>query len=143
MKKVLSFALVLAMILGSVSMVFAAATSYPDIKGIDAEEAINVLTGLGVLEGYPDGTFKPEGKVTRAEMVKMICAALALPVTEGTYTTKFTDVKPDAWYSAYVYYAITLGIIEGKSETIFDPMGNVTYDQAITMVMRALGYTEA
>ncbi len=143
MKKVLSFALVLAMILGSVSMVFAAATSYPDIKGIDAEEAINVLTGLGVLEGYPDGTFKPEGHVTRAEMVKMICAALALPVTEGTYTTKFVDVKPDAWYSAYVYYAITLGIIEGKSETIFDPQGDVTYDQAITMVMRALGYTEA
>lgn len=143
MKKVLSFALVLAMILGSVSMAFAGGYAYPDTKGIDAEEAINVLTGLGVLEGYSDGTFKPEKTVTRAEMVKMIIAALNMPVKEGTYSTQFVDVAPTAWYSAYVSYGVTLGIIEGKSATIFDPNGIVTYDQAITMTMRALGYTEA
>ncbi|MCF0150743.1 MAG: S-layer homology domain-containing protein, partial [Firmicutes bacterium] len=136
MKKVLSFALVLAMILGSVSMAFAGGYAYPDTKGIDAEEAINVLTGLGVLEGYSDGTFKPEKTVTRAEMVKMIIAALNMPVKEGTYSTQFVDVAPTAWYSAYVSYGVTLGIIEGKSATIFDPNGIVTYDQAITMTMR-------
>ncbi len=142
MKKVLSFVLVLAMILGSVSMAFADTALIKDVQGLDCEEAVNVLTGLGVVEGFEDGLYHPEKGVTRAQMVKLIIAALALPVKEGTFTTNFTDVEPSAWYSAYVYYAFNLGIVEGKSATIFDPNGAVTYDQAVAMVMRALGYTE-
>ena len=70
MKKVLSFVLVLSMILGSFGMAFAAAPS--DVVGKDYEDAVNVLMELGVVEGYKDGTFRPEKVVTRAEMAAMI-----------------------------------------------------------------------
>ena len=74
MKKVLSFVLVLSMILGSFGMAFAAAPS--DVVGKDYEDAVNVLMELGVVEGYKDGTYRPEKVVTRAEMATLIIKAL-------------------------------------------------------------------
>jgi len=142
MKKILSFVLVLAMVLGSVSMVFA--TDYPDVKDTDScAEAVNVLSSLGVIEGYNDGTFKPEKTITRAEAIKIVVAALGLPVTEGnSYPTQFTDVPATAWYSGYVRYGVALGITEGTSKEHFSPDATVTYDQVITFIMRALGYSD-
>ena len=143
MKKILSFVLVLAMVLGSVSMAFATTAVASDVTGLACEEAVNVLTGLGVINGYEDGTFRPERTITRAEAVKVIIAALGLPVTEGnSYSTPFADVSSNAWYAGYVQYAYTLGITEGTSATTFSPNANVTYDQMVTFVVRALGYTE-
>lgn len=142
MKKILSFVLVLAMVLGSVSMAFAAEATFPDVAD-DAEyaEAVNVLKALGVVEGYNDGTFRPEKTITRAEAVKFIVAALGLPVTEGnSYQTKFEDVPATAWYSGYVYWGTTLGFIQGTSATTFRPDREVSYDEMITFAMRALGY---
>ena len=72
MRKVLSLVLVLALVLGSFSMAFA--TTPTDVVGAPSEEAVNVLMGLGVVDGYADGTFKPAGIVTRAEMAKLICS---------------------------------------------------------------------
>ena len=74
MKKVLSFVLVLSMILGSFGMAFAAAPS--DVVGKDYEDAVNVLMELGVVDGYKDGTYRPENVVTRAEMATLIIKAL-------------------------------------------------------------------
>ena len=88
MKKVLSLVLVLAMILGSFSMVFA--SQYSDVKDTaEYAEAVSVLSGLGVVGGFPDGTFKPEEGVTRAQMATMIVNALGLPVS-GSANTKFS-----------------------------------------------------
>jgi len=142
MKKILSFVLVLAMVLGSVSMVFA--TDYPDVKDTDdCAEAVNVLSSVGIIEGYNDGTFKPEKTITRAEAIKIVVAALGLPVTEGnSYPTQFTDVPATAWYSGYVRYGVALGITEGTSKDHFSPDSLVTYDQMITFIMRTLGYTD-
>ncbi len=142
MKKILSFVLVLAMVLGSVSMVFA--TDYPDVKDTDScAEAVNVLSAVGVIEGYNDGTFKPEKTISRAEAIKIVVAALGLPVTEGnSYPTQFTDVPATAWYSGYVRYGVALGITEGTSKDHFSPDSMVTYDQMITFIMRALGYSD-
>jgi len=144
MKKVLSFVLVLAMVLGSVSMAFAKTETFSDVKGLACEEAVNVLAGLGVVQGYPDGEFKPARNITRAEAVKLIVGALAIPVDEkGSYETPFTDVPANEWYAGYVRYANALGITKGTSATEFSPNAMVTSDQMIAFTMRALGYNEA
>ena len=77
MKKVLSFVLVLTLVLGSFSMVFAAPahTALSDVAGTANEQAITVVNDLGIVEGYTDGTFKPDNNVTRAEFAKMLVSA--------------------------------------------------------------------
>ena len=136
MKKVLSFVLVLSMILGSFGMAFAAAPS--DVAGMSCEEAVNVLIELGVVEGYKDGSYKPERTVTRAEMATLIIKALGLN-DYAVGKSDFTDMAGH-WADPYVAYATSLGFIAGYSDGTFRPDETVTYDQAITMVVQALGY---
>ena len=138
MKKVLSVVLVLAMILGSFSMVFA--SNYSDVKDTDANsEAINVLSGLDVIGGYTDGTFKPEKTVTRAEMATMIVNALGIPVKGGA-ATQFSDVPASHWASGFISYAASVGFIAGYTDGTFQPEKTVSYNEAITMIVAALGY---
>lgn len=136
MKKVLSLVLVLSMILGSFGMAFAATPS--DVVGTNYEDAVNVLTELGVVEGYKDGTYKPGNIVTRAEMATLIVKAMGLndyAVGKSTYT----DMNGH-WADAYVAYATSLGVLSGYADGTFRPNQTVTYDQAITMLVQALGY---
>ena len=136
MKKVLSFVLVLSMILGSFGMAFAAAPS--DVAGKEYEDAVNVLIELGVVEGYKDGSYRPENVVTRAEMATLIIKALGLN-DYAVGKSSFTDMNGH-WANAYVAYATSLGFVSGFGDNTFRPDQTVTYDQAITMVVQALGY---
>ena len=111
MKKVLSFVLVLSMILGSFGMAFAAAPS--DVVGKDYEDAVNVLMELGVVEGYKDGTYRPEKVVTRAEMATLIIKALGLN-DYAVGKSGFSDMAGH-WADAYVAYAASLGFISGAT----------------------------
>ena len=77
MKKVLSLVLALSLVLGTFVPSFAA-TTFSDVKGEDCEQAVNVLVDLGVVNGYEDGTYKPENIVTRAEMAVLVVNALGL-----------------------------------------------------------------
>ncbi|MGI6751856.1 MAG: S-layer homology domain-containing protein [Anaerovoracaceae bacterium] len=143
MRKVLSFVLVLSLVLGSFSMAFGAgATSdYPDVKDTNAEGAVAVLSALGVINGYPDGTFKPEKTVTRAEMAKLIVVALGMDnYVEGMYPT-FPDAKGN-WAQNFIAWCASYGIIEGFPDGTFKPNNTVTLQQAVTMVVRALGYQD-
>ena len=143
MRKVLSFVLVLSLVLGSFGMAFAATTpsnkKLSDIDGLACEDAVRVLANLNVVSGYEDGTYKPEQTVTRAEMASLIINALGLKETNAV--PKFADSKTH-WAKGYIAYANTLGIISGRSETVFDPDATVTYDEATTMLVKALGYTD-
>lgn len=143
MRKVLSFVLVLSLILGSFGTAFAAtpAKSASDIAGKDCEQAVNVLMGLDVVSGYEDGTYKPESIVTRAEMAALIVKALGLN-DYAVGTPKFADSKTH-WAKGYIAYANSLGIISGRTATAFDPDATVTYDEAATMLVKALGYEDA
>ncbi len=113
MKKVLSFVLVLAMILGSFSMVFATA-AFEDVEGTKYESAVTSLTDLGVINGYPDGTFKPDKNITRAEFCKVVIKSLGLDYDGSTAPTVFTDVPSSHWASGYVQAAYELGIVNGE-----------------------------
>jgi hypothetical protein len=136
MRKVLSFVLVLSLVLGSFGMAFAAPLS--DIAGENSEEAVNVLTELGVVSGYPDGTYKPDNIVTRAEMAVIVVRALGL-ADYATGTSSFSDMGGH-WSNPYVAYATSLGIIAGYPDGTFRPDKTVSYDEAATMLVAALGY---
>ena len=137
MRKVLSFVLVLSLVLGSFGMAFAAPLS--DVAGEDFEDAVNVLTELGVVKGYPDGTYKPDNIVTRAEMAVIVVSALGL-ADYATGTSSFSDMGGH-WSNGFVAYATSLGVIAGYPDGTFKPDSTVTYDEAATMLVAALGYT--
>ena len=139
MKKVLSLVLAFAMILGSFGFVFA--NEFPDVPDTEEyAEAVNVLSGLGVIGGYPDGNFKPANIVTRAEMATMIVNSLGIPVSGGS-ATKFSDVPSSHWASGYIAYAVSVGFVAGYPDGTFKPEQQVTANEALTMIVASLGYT--
>ncbi len=149
MKKVLSIVLSIAMVVClAPTMAFAATTSaaantnYSDVAGTNCEGAVNVLTALGVVDGFTDGTFKPEQTVTRAQMAKLVVTALGVADYATATKSKYTDMGNATWAIPYVEYASNLNIVNGVGNGKFNPNGTVTYEQAATMIVRALGYTD-
>ncbi len=145
MKKVLSFVLVLTLVLGSFSMVFAADTKnkLSDIAGDANEQAIQVVNDLGIVEGYTDGTFKSGNNVTRAEFAAMITRALAIPESAlaGYTSTSFKDAAGYGWAVKYLGFCESRGIMIGDGNGNAMPGRTVTVNEAMTMVLRAVGYT--
>ncbi len=138
MRKVLSFVLVLSLVLGSFAMAFA---SYSDMADESSAEAVDVLSGLGVISGYPDGTFRPDNIVTRAEMATLIVAALGLEEYATSTTSRYPDMSAASWAQGYVAYGTSLGFISGYPDGTFRPNQTVSYEEACSMILRALGYT--
>ncbi len=138
MRKVLSIVLVLSLVLGSFTMVFA---DFKDMAGESSAEAVDVLSGLGVISGYPDGTFRPDNIVTRAEMAKLIVAALGLEKFAVSTTSKYPDMVEAPWAQGFVAYGTSLGFISGYPDGTFRPNRTVSYEEACSMILRALGYT--
>ena len=144
MKKVLSIVLSLVLVICMMPvMAFAGSNDavYSDIAGEKCEGAVNVLDALGVIDGYEEGTYKPEKVVTRAEMAKLIITALGMDSYATATKSSYSDMALAQWAIPYVEYATNLGIIEGVGGGRFSPGNPVTYEQAVTMIVRALGYT--
>jgi len=141
-KKALVMLLVLALVLGTMATGFAAAPS--DVTGTKYEAAVDNLIKLGVVNGYPDGTYKPGNIVTRAEMAKLVVVAMGLKDAADAVkaNTIFSDVKADHWASGYINVAVNLGILKGYPDGTFKPENTVTYAEAVTMLLRALGYKD-
>jgi len=140
MRKVLSFVLVLSLVLGSFSFAFAGAGDLNDIQGKDCEDAVNVLSELEVVTGYPDGTYKPENIVTRAEMAVIIIKAMGLEGFAAGSKSTFKDMAGYDWAQSYVGYAQSRGIIVGYPDGTFKPAQTVSYNEAAKMLVAAVGY---
>jgi len=142
LKRALSLALASIMLLGMmVTGAGAASNSFTDFDQIVNQEAAEVTSGLGIFDGYTDGSFGPEKVVTRAEMAVIICKLLnGSDVDPGNFTgiSKFTDVP--AWAEGYVNYCAAAGIVVGVGEGKFNPSATVTTVEAATMLLKALGY---
>ena len=138
MKKVLSLVLVIAMVLSSMSFAFAG--TFTDVEG-DYEKAIEMLVALGIVDGYEDGTYRPERVVTRAEMAKLMVVALGYSDLVTGSKSNFSDTQGH-WADAYIALAAGKGIVIGDGDGRFRPDSTVSYDEAITMLVRGLGYTD-
>ena len=118
----------------------AAAVSFPDVTGHPLEEAIGRAVELGIINGYTDGTFRPDGSVTRAEFCAMTNRALGLA---GRSVLTFTDVPVSAWYFGDVQKAVTLGYIVGMPGNRFEPDGLITRYQCALIFARLSAYEGA
>ncbi len=142
MKKVLSLILAMAMILSSFSFAFALPS---DVEGTEYENAVARLAALDIIVGYEDGTFRPGNSITRAEFAAIAIRMLGMEdIANGSVAnTKFPDVRVTHWASGYINLASARGIIVGYSDGTFKPEDQVTYSEAITMLIRLLGYEPA
>ncbi|MEI6310394.1 MAG: S-layer homology domain-containing protein [bacterium] len=110
--------------------------SFPDVPpDYWAYDEIMSLVGAGVVVGYPDGTFKPEFPVTRAEFCKMTLLALGL-APESPASPSFPDVAPGEWYYGYVEGAVKHNLVKGYPDGSFRPQGNITLAEVLTVIVR-------
>ena len=127
-------------------MVVGAGAAFSDQSKIKNTEAVDACTALNIIGGYPDGSFKPEGNITRAEVTKMICVALnggKNPAVSTNTTPTFSDVRNNAnaaWAEGYIESCAAQGIVSGVGGGKFAPAGNVTGVQLAKMLLVSLGY---
>ena len=145
-KKVLSLVLCVAMLL-SVMVMGTGAVTLTDSEDISPQyrEAAEVLTGMGIINGYEDDSFKPQQSITRAEVAAMIYRVATGDVEDEKADINagakiFTDVDPDDWYAGYVNYCGDAEYIKGFEDDSFRADENVTGYQVLAMILRAVGY---
>ena len=139
LKKVLALVLAFAC-----AFTMFAGAAFTDEADIQAKDAVNMLTSLGVIEGYEDGSFNPDGTVTRAEMAKMIFVVRNNTADDAAYadvTTNLTDINGH-WAEGYVKFCESQGIIAGYGDGTFRPDEIVTGTEAAKMLLVLTGYDE-
>ena len=103
------------------------------------EEAIQYLFEAGVISGYPDGTFKPENTVNRAELLKILVGGKGVTPQIADYKNCFPDVEED-WFAPYVCYAKEQGWVQGYEDGTFKPAQEVNKVEAIKMLVKSQNY---
>ena len=147
-KKVLSLVLCVAMLL-SVMVMGTGAASFTDQDEFSDNyaEAAEVLTGMGIIQGYDDGSFLPQRNINRAQVATMIYRAATGDVTDSKISQfvgedLFDDVNADDWFAGYVNYCGNAEYIKGFTPDTFGPYKQVTGYQVLAMILRAVGYDE-
>ena len=145
-KRILTWLLAVGMLASLLTVPAGAAnaTRFSDVADNYTATAIETLRLMGVLDGYSDGTFRPNAALTRAQFCKMAVYAMDGGSELGRYSTVtiFPDVKPSFWASSYINMAAKKGIIAGFADGKFKPNQTVTAGQAVTILMRGLGYKD-
>ena len=145
MKKLLAMVLALVMTLSLAVVGSNAAFKDADKVNETYAEAVDVLNGMGVFKGYEDGSFQPEGAITRAEVAAIVYRLYTGDVADkqaSLYATynKFSDMDGAAWAKGYIGYCGNAGLIKGYDAKTFGPSDKVTGYQALAMILRAVGY---
>lgn len=122
----------------------ASAARFSDLGAISAA-TVEPLRLMGVMDGFSDGSFRPNGQVTRAQFCKMVVCAMNAEDEIGLYRTVtiYPDVKPSHWAAGYINMAAKgLNAISGFADGSFHPERAVTLGQAATILLRVLGYED-
>ena len=141
MKKFLSLVLALVMTMSLVT-VSAGAKDFTDNSKINYEEAVEVMSTLGVVGGYTDGSFKPQGTLTRGAAAKIICNLILGTTTADALTADaapYKDVATTNVFAPYIAYCAKEGIISGYADGTFRPGNTLTGYAFMKMLLGALG----
>ena len=141
MKKFLSLVLALVMTMSLVT-VSAGAKDFTDNSKINYEEAVEVMSTLGVVGGYTDGTFKPQGTLTRGAAAKIICNLILGTTTADALTADaapYKDVATTNVFAPYIAYCAKERIISGYADGTFRPGNTLTGYAFMKMLLGALG----
>ena len=96
--------------------------------------AVSTLSNAGILDGYEDGTFRPDGNITRAEFATITARFLEASYDGGN---RFPDIDGH-WAAEYINEAANAGIVDGYEDGTFRPQQNITRAEAVTMVNRTV-----
>lgn len=123
---------------------------FPDVS--DAHQyytAINYVRSKGIVQGYPDGTYKPEQNINRAEFTKIIVGAAMgyNPDNDNaeydilsTVGLSFSDLGNPAWYNPYLRKAVQQEVINGYPDGTFKPAQNISFVEAAKIIVISFGY---
>ena len=142
MKKFLSLVLALVMTFSLVT-ISASAKDFTDDESITYDEAVAVISAIGVVDGYTDGSFKPTDTLTRGAAAKIICNLILGPTTAAALsadTAPYSDVSTSHTFAGYIAYCQKAGIISGYSDGTFRPGNTLTSYAFMKMLLGALGY---
>ena len=148
MKKFLSLVLALVMTMSLVT-VSAGAKDFTDsgeLSGEQYAEAVNVMSEMGIIDGYAGGDFRPQGTLTRGAAAKIIaCMMLGKTTAEalGTQAAPFKDVPVGSTFAGYIAYCVESGLIDGYADGTFRPSAQLTGFAFLKMLLTALGYDSA
>lgn len=117
------------------------AAAFSDITDKTTSEAASVLESMGIVSGYGNGYYYPDNYLTRAQFCKLAVLALGLSSSSALSTDPFSDVSSSYWARSYINLAYSKSLISGYGNGIFGPENTVTYGQAVTVLLRLLGYT--
>ncbi len=144
-KRIFAALLCLALMASLVPAAFAAGL-YADVTDQETARNAEVLRLIGVMEGDGNGQFRPNSSLTRAEFCKMavVLSGKRSVVTRYASRTVFPDLRASHWATGYVNYAASAdaGLIHGLPDGTFQPDRAITYGEAVTILMRRLGYTD-
>jgi len=141
MKKFLSMVLALVMAMSLVTISSSAA--FTDAADIDYKEAVDVMTAVGIVDGYTDGSFGPDGYLSRGAAAKIICNMILGPTTASALVADaapYSDVPADSTFAGYIAYCQKEGIISGYADGTFKPGNSLTGYAFMKMLLGALGY---
>ncbi len=106
------------------------------------QQSILALQSQSILSGYPDGSFKPEQPINRAEFTKIIVEAQfsEKEINICNFSTTLTDIQPESWYEKPVCLAEQKGIIKGFDDKTFRPAQNISFAEAAKIVSLSFGF---
>ena len=112
---------------------------FTDTNGHWAEAEIRDMASRKIVNGRPGGAFMPDERITRAEFTAIIIRALGLSEHAGGHS--FSDISSGDWYCGAAETAVDYGIVTGYSNGAFGPNDQITREQAMTMISRAMAIT--
>lgn len=115
-------------------------SAFSDVEESPYISEINLLNAISVLAGDPGGTFRPTDTISRAEMAAIIVRISGMEASVAAGETEFEDVPSSHWASGYIKIASSLGVINGDGNGKFRPDDDVTYNEAVKMLVCVLGY---
>jgi len=143
MKRIISAIVCMAILLGIMPSAMA---GYADVNVSNNYYSATLrLQDLGIITGYDDGTFRAGDNISRAEFTKIVVCMMDKEDEAKTSTSasNFSDIERGYWATQYINYAVKKDILAGYADGSFGPQRNISFAEALTVLLRTVGYKEA